>query len=162
MNPPGGFKGGKVFMTITEKQQGVTLYLTQNGKSLSPYLNKEVSVEDGQQFIITAVPTKNSFNTAFSFQYRTDGVKQPEAPIWAQLEEWRLSLTGWTSNIGWIIGLIVGIAVILLALLGIYCYKRCQLDKVMKHKANTLPEQDLTKAEEDPFTNAGQEKIKVN
>jgi hypothetical protein len=70
----------------------VTLYLTQNGKQISATVNKELSVENGQEFVLTAVPTKNSFNTTFSIQYRTDGTKDPNAPIWAKMEEWKLIL----------------------------------------------------------------------
>ena len=32
MNPPGGYSGGKVYMTLDTKESGVTLYINQNGK----------------------------------------------------------------------------------------------------------------------------------
>ena len=132
MNPPGGYTSGKVYMTIKSKEIGVKLYLQSSGKTISPVLNKEISVNNGQEFILTAVPTKNSFKTAFSIQYRTDGAKNSDAVIWKKLEEHRLSLLGEkSSNVGLIIGIIVGIIILILIIIGIYLYKKKQQDKVV-------------------------------
>ena len=75
---------------------------------------------------MTAVPTKNSFNTTFSVQYRTDGTKNEDAEIWTHLENHRLKLLGHnTSNVGLIIGIIVGILIII-GIGGILIYKKKQ------------------------------------
>jgi hypothetical protein len=90
MNPPGGFTSGKVYMTIKKKEKGVRIYLKSNGKYTASLLNKEFSVDNGEEFMLTAVPTKNSFNTSFTIQYRTDGAKDPNSPIWTKIEEHKL------------------------------------------------------------------------
>ena len=82
MNPPGGYKGGKVYLTVEKKEAGMRLYFRKNGKDVTLRLNSEYNVQNGEEFMITAVPTKNSFNTTFSLKYRTDGTKDPNAEIW--------------------------------------------------------------------------------
>ena len=34
MNPPGGYKSGKVYLKLDKHENGVKLYLNQNGKSI--------------------------------------------------------------------------------------------------------------------------------
>ena len=99
--------------------------MKQNGEIVTPILNKELIVENGQEFMLTAVPNKNSFNTRFSISYRTDGAKNQNAEIWAKIEEHKLSLLDKkdNSNLGLIIGLVVGVLVLMLiiiACLGMY------------------------------------------
>ena len=124
MNPPGGYTSGKVYMTIKSKESGVSLYLEQNGKQIPATLNKEFSVDNGQEFMLTAVPVKNSFTTSFSIKYRTDGAKDPEAEIFKKLEEHRLALLGVKSKVALYAGIGAGAFVIILILVGFICYKR--------------------------------------
>jgi hypothetical protein len=44
-------------------------------------------VVNGEEFMITAVPDENSFNTTFSFSYRTDGTKNEAASVIQKIEK---------------------------------------------------------------------------
>ena len=34
MNPPGGYKGGKVYLKVDKPENGLNVYLSQNGKNI--------------------------------------------------------------------------------------------------------------------------------
>jgi len=88
MTPPGGYTGGKVYLTIKKPESGVTLYLTMNGKNVGPVpYDSEISVKTSESFTVTAVPKKDSYKTSFSMEYRTDGTKNEDAPIFEKLKE---------------------------------------------------------------------------
>jgi len=42
-------------------------------------------IKNDKSFRVTAVPTLNSYTTAYSFEYWTDGKKNSKAPIWSKL-----------------------------------------------------------------------------
>lgn len=46
---------------------------------------KEYSIDNGQSFQYTIVPTLNSFNTSVKISYRTDGTKDSEAKIFEEI-----------------------------------------------------------------------------
>ena len=87
MTPPGGYTGGKVYLNIKTPESGVTLYLTMNGKNVAVPYNSEITVKTTESFTVTAVPKKDSYKTSFSIEYRTDGTKNEDAPIWEKLKE---------------------------------------------------------------------------
>lgn len=85
--PPGGFKGGSLYLTFSKLEPGIQLYVSSNGgipdfEVLQSSDKKTYKIEGSKYFIITAVPQLNSFNTSFSFEYYTDGDKIEDAPIW--------------------------------------------------------------------------------
>lgn len=87
-NPTLYFTSGKVFLTFTQAQSGVKLYLNAGGNvtnstlAMEDYnrtvvLNKKYEIDQSLNFIITAIPDFNSYNTSFSFEYSTDGTPYP-------------------------------------------------------------------------------------
>ena len=70
LTPPGGYKGGKVYLTIKKPEAGVTLYLNKNGKDTAITYGSELSVKNEETFSLTAVPSKDNYNTSFTIEYR--------------------------------------------------------------------------------------------
>ena len=56
MTPPGGFFGGKVYLTVKEPEAGVNLYLNYDGTNIVPTYGTKMSVKTGEEFILTVVP----------------------------------------------------------------------------------------------------------
>lgn len=82
-NPTLYYLSGKVFIKFTKIEVGVKVYVNAGSdvrnmtESLVKY-NKTVKVGDQFEidqsinFVVTAIPTYNSYNTTYSFEYWTD------------------------------------------------------------------------------------------
>jgi hypothetical protein len=86
MNPTYYYSSGKVYLTFTQAESGVKLYLNAGGNvtnstiAMEDYnrtveLNKKYEVDQSINYIVTAIPELNNYNTSFSFEYSTDGVE---------------------------------------------------------------------------------------
>lgn len=75
-------------MKFTDIEEGVKVYLTAGSDytnasvALVDYnrtveLDKQYEIDQSLNYIISAIPNKNSFNTSFTFEYYTDGVEYP-------------------------------------------------------------------------------------
>ena len=88
--------------------------------------------------IVTAVPKKDNYNTTFSLEYRTDGIKDESAEIFDKIEEHNekvqeaLDVKGSGMSVGAIIGTIVGstAGVIIIIVGALYIRKKRNEDKV--------------------------------
>ena len=49
--------------------------------------DKVYEIDNGNKFIVSAVPNLNSFNTTFSLMYWTDGKKNENAKIFSTIDE---------------------------------------------------------------------------
>lgn len=130
MTPPGGYKGGKVMMKVTDPEAGVLVYLEQNGKSIKATAGTVYTVDVDQKLQISAVPLKDNYNTTFSIEYKTTGVKDETAPIFLKLEEHKAKIaaklgisTGLTTRM---IAIIVGASVVGVGLIFICVMKARQ------------------------------------
>ena len=89
MNPPGGYDGGKIYVTFPKVEQGVSLYVSGDGGEMqvgsTTSKGTKFVIENGKSLRISAVPAQNSVNTAFSFEYYTDGVKNSGSPIFQKI-----------------------------------------------------------------------------
>jgi hypothetical protein len=78
--------GAKVYLEFTRIDPGITIYLRSSSNiynstiieinGLDPaqsLVGKEFVIDQGDKFIITAVPQKDREDTTFDFKYRTDG-----------------------------------------------------------------------------------------
>jgi len=85
-NPTYYYQSGKVFITFTQMESGVKLYLNAGGNvtnstealetaNKTVELNKRYEIDQSLNYIVTAVPAFNSYNTTYSFEYSTDGVE---------------------------------------------------------------------------------------
>lgn len=87
-NPTYYYSSGKVFIEFKTAEEGVELYLNAGGNvtnssmAMVEYnrtveLNKKYEIDQSINYIVTAVPKYNNYNTSFSFEYSTDGVEYP-------------------------------------------------------------------------------------
>ena len=71
MNPPGGYKDGKIYVTFPQVDQGVSLHVADGGGDeiqIGSTSNKgrKFAIENGKSLRVTAVPALNSVETSFS------------------------------------------------------------------------------------------------
>ena len=143
MIPPGGYKAGKMNIKFTKLEQGVTIYLTSTDNTfeevqiLKRTNDKSYEIDNDKAFIVTAVPSINSYNTTFSFDYSQTGDKINDAPIWAKLEVHKdeVALLGTVDSSKWfednmelVIAAASGILVICLLCSVFMCMKKRQKD----------------------------------
>lgn len=87
-NPTYYYQSGKVFLTFTQMEEGVEVYLNagenvrNSSIAMEDYnrtvqLNKKYEIDQSLNYIITAIPKYNNYNTTFSFEYNTDGTEYP-------------------------------------------------------------------------------------
>ena len=130
MNPPGGYVGGKVYVKFNKIETGVKLYISSSKipeTTITSGNSKTYSIANGEELLLTAVPSPNSFNTSFAFQYWTDGVEKKDAPIFKKIEahkEALLSAGKEDSGSGMIIGIIIGLIVVIIAIVVIIIIRR--------------------------------------
>ena len=133
MNPPGGYDGGNIYFQVTKLEDGIKLYIqSEDGTTIPDQLvsasSKVFKVANGKALKVTAVPSKDSFNTTFDFEYWTDGTKIPDAPIWAKMNlyaeevESALEATGETPMLmTYIIAGSAALLCLIVICVGIYC-----------------------------------------
>lgn len=87
-NPTYFYQNGTVFLKFTKVEEGVIVYLTAGSdyknatvvmeeKNRTIVIGKVYEIDQSLNYIITAIPKKNSFNTSVSFEYFTDGEEYP-------------------------------------------------------------------------------------
>ena len=107
--------------------------MEQNGKSIQATAGTVYSVDVDQKLLVSAVPLKDNYNTTFSIEYKTTGVKDDTAPIFLKLEEHKVKIdaklgvssTGLSTKM---IAIIVGSAVVLIGLI-FFCIMKCRQAK---------------------------------
>lgn len=88
MNPLYTYISGNVYLKFTSMEKGVKLYLNAGSdvrnstidmqdQNRTIELEKEYKIDQSLNFIVTAIPEWNSYNTSFSFEYYTDGEIYP-------------------------------------------------------------------------------------
>lgn len=90
-NSPHIFKNGNTFLKFTNIEKGVSVYVNSGSdvrnmstsvsgtskKNDTVKVDTQYQVPMGETFIITAIPTENSYNTTFEFEYYSDGEALP-------------------------------------------------------------------------------------
>ena len=69
-----------------------------------------MSIYNGQEIHITAIPKRDNYNTSFTFHYHTTSKKLDDAEIWDKLEKHRIKVYGEIhDDIGLSTGVLIGI-----------------------------------------------------
>ena len=99
--------------------------------------DKSYEIDNDKAFIVTAVPSLNSYNTSFAFDYSQTGDKINDAPIWPKLEVHteKMALLGIDDKDGWlednlvlVIGVASGVLIICVLCSVFMCMKKRQKD----------------------------------
>lgn len=165
-NPTLYYTSGKVFLTFTKAESGVKLYLNAGGNvtnstlAMEDYnrtvvLNKKYEIDQSYNYIITAIPEYNSYNTSFSFEYSTDGTPYP----WYELYyyQWFVKHPQGMTMLYVAGGLAIAIVLIFLCCLCV-CIRKCccrKKNQVLIFGNTELTKSNINKHKGDPTDPTG-------